>query len=156
MDYSAVIDAPFGQLGMVCRDGFLLRLEFLAQRQPLLPPAAGSLERELVQQLDAYYADPRFHFSVPYRLSGSEHQLQVWHAIAQIPSGQTLRYQDIATALASSARAVGNACGRNPVPIIVPCHRVVARNSLGGFNRSLGRETVDIKQWLLAHEFEFG
>lgn len=156
MDYSAVIEAPFGQLGMLCRDGFLLRLEFLAQRQPLRPPAAGSLDWELARQLDAYYADPRFRFNMPLRLLGSEHQLQVWNAIAQIPCGRTVRYQDIAMALNSSARAVGNACGRNPIPIIVPCHRVVARNSLGGFNRSLGRETVDIKQWLLAHEFEFG
>ncbi|KMN76798.1 cysteine methyltransferase [Chromobacterium sp. LK11] len=153
MEYSAVIDAPFGQLGMLCLDGALVNLEFLAARRALRPPAPRSLEQEVAEQLRAYFLDPRFGFSLPYRLLGSEHQLRVWREIERIPCGRMTRYQDIATALGSSARAVGNACGRNPVPIIVPCHRVVARRSLGGFNRSLGRETVDIKQWLLAHEF---
>jgi methylated-DNA-[protein]-cysteine S-methyltransferase len=152
MEYSAVIAAPFGRLGVACRDGELVELRFLPAGAALQAPAAGSLAAEVAKQLDAHYADARHAFTVPYRLHGTPYQLRVWEQIAAIPCGQTRRYLDLSQALASSPRAVGGACGRNPIPIIVPCHRVVASAGLGGFNQSTGDETLDIKRWLLRHE----
>ncbi|POZ62583.1 methylated-DNA--[protein]-cysteine S-methyltransferase [Chromobacterium alticapitis] len=152
MEYSAVIAAPFGRLGVACRDGELIALSFLPADATLRPPQAGSLEEEAARQLEAYYADPRHIFTVPYRLHGTPYQQRVWMQIAAIPCGETRRYLDLSQALASSPRAVGGACGRNPIPVIVPCHRVVASAGLGGFNQSTGDETLDIKRWLLRHE----
>ncbi|WP_199153119.1 methylated-DNA--[protein]-cysteine S-methyltransferase [Chromobacterium sp. ASV23] len=151
MEY-AVIAAPFGRLGVACRDGELVELRFLPADAALQTPAAGSLAAEVARQLDAYYTDARHAFTVPYRLHGTPYQLRVWERIAAIPCGETRRYLDLSQALASSPRAVGGACGRNPIPIIVPCHRVVASAGLGGFNQSTGDETLDIKRWLLRHE----
>lgn len=152
MDFLTVIAAPFGRLGMACRDGELVELRFLAAGAALRAPAPGSLEAEVARQLDAYYADPRHVFTVPYRLHGTAYQQRVWARIAAIPCGETRRYLDLSDVLASSPRAVGGACGRNPIPIIIPCHRVVASAGLGGFSQSTGDETLDIKRWLLRHE----
>ena len=152
MEYPVVIAAPFGRLGVRCEDGELRELRFLPAGAALRPPAPGSLEEEVARQLDAYYADADHAFSVPWRLLGTPYQLRVWQRIAAIPRGQTRRYLDLSRDLASSPRAVGGACGRNPIPIIVPCHRVVASAGLGGFNQSTGDETLDIKRWLLRHE----
>jgi methylated-DNA-[protein]-cysteine S-methyltransferase len=85
-------------------------------------------------------------------------QRRVWQAIATIPVGESRTYAEIAAMVRSSARAVGGACGRNPVALIVPCHRVVgSRGSLGGFMNAAAGEPVAIKRWLLAHEgYRFG
>jgi methylated-DNA-[protein]-cysteine S-methyltransferase len=84
-------------------------------------------------------------------LKGTHYQKRVWQAIANIPFGQTLSYTDIATALHSSPRSVANACGANSLPILIPCHRVVAKHGIGGFMRG-NAEGLSIKQWLLQHE----
>ncbi|WP_434633359.1 methylated-DNA--[protein]-cysteine S-methyltransferase [Chromobacterium sp. CV08] len=152
MGHSVVIAAPFGRLGVRCEAGELRELRFLPADAILCPPAPGSLEAEVARQLDAYYADPRHVFTVPWRLLGTPYQLRVWERIAAIPCGETRRYLDLSRELSSSPRAVGGACGRNPIPVIVPCHRVVASAGLGGFNQSRGDETLDIKRWLLRHE----
>jgi methylated-DNA-[protein]-cysteine S-methyltransferase len=79
--------------------------------------------------------------------------LKVWQAIAAIPSGETRSYVALAESIQSGARAIGNACGRNPHPVVVPCHRVIAKNGgMGGFNRTAVGGFVEIKRWLLAHE----
>lgn len=152
MDYRVVIAAPFGRLGVRCEAGELRELRFLPAGAVLRPPEPGSLEAEVARQLDAYYADPRHVFTVPWRLDGTPYQLRVWERISAIPCGETRRYLDLSRDLSSSPRAVGGACGRNPIPVIVPCHRVVASAGLGGFNQSTGDETQDIKKWLLRHE----
>lgn len=103
-------------------------------------------------QLSAYLDNPKFRFDLPIKLSGSMHQLQVWEAMRRIPAGEVLTYGDIAAEVGSNARAVGTACGQNPVPIVVPCHRIVAANGLGGFMGGTGEGTVSIKRWLLQHE----
>nr|WP_199067453.1 methylated-DNA--[protein]-cysteine S-methyltransferase [Chromobacterium sp. ASV5] len=152
MEYNAIVAAPFGPLGVACEAGAVTRFEFLPQGTAPRPAAPGSLAWEAARQVQAYCADPAFVFDLPYRLQGTPHQLRVWEQIAAIPLGEVLRYQDIAVRLASSARAVGGACGRNPLPLIIPCHRVVASGGLGGFNQSTGDETLNIKRWLLRHE----
>ncbi|TDR78326.1 methylated-DNA--[protein]-cysteine S-methyltransferase [Paludibacterium purpuratum] len=152
MQQPVVITAPFGCLAIGTAGGVLESIRFLPGDSPLSAPAPGSFAAEVVHQLDAWFIDPEFEFSLPLRMNGSEFQRRVWQRIACIPCGQTETYGDLARDLGSVARAVGGACGRNPLPIIVPCHRVVATSGLGGFNQSTGRQTVGIKEWLLAHE----
>ena len=86
------------------------------------------------------------------RPAGTVFQRRVWAMIAAIPAGHTSTYADIAAHLHTAPRAVGQACGANPVPLLVPCHRVVARGGLGGFARCDGGYLLEVKRWLLAHE----
>lgn len=76
----------------------------------------------------------------------------MWYEIGQIPCGETCTYADLAARIGSGARAVGNACGANPVPLVVPCHRVVASRGLGGFMNASGGFAREVKRWLLDHE----
>ena len=97
--------------------------------------------------------NPEAAFSLPLRPSGTTFQRRVWAQIAQIPCHQTQTYGELAKALHNAPRAVGQACGANPFPLVVPCHRVVAANGgLGGFARQRGGFLLDVKRWLLAHE----
>ena len=91
------------------------------------------LAQKVCEQLAAYFADPDFHFDLPLQPGGTAHQNKVWQAMCAIPRGKTRSYGDVATQLGSSPRAVGQACGANPIPIIIPCHRVVGKAGMGGF-----------------------
>jgi methylated-DNA-[protein]-cysteine S-methyltransferase len=131
--------------------GYLTGIDFLADTVALTAPKSP-LAREAVAQLTNYFCNPEAPFSVPVRVRGTEFQRRVWCALQGIPAGETRSYGDIARQLNSSPRAVGGACRANPLPIVVPCHRVIARQGLGGFaGRTRGRE-VAIKRWMLAHE----
>ncbi|MCC6531877.1 MAG: methylated-DNA--[protein]-cysteine S-methyltransferase [Burkholderiales bacterium] len=112
-----------------------------------------ALAREACRQIRAYLRDPRHRFDLPCAPEGTPFQQRVWAAIARIPSGATLTYGELAAAIGSGARAVGGACGSNPIPLIVPCHRVVAAGGgLGGFMHSRAAPPLRIKGWLLQHE----
>lgn len=103
--------------------------------------------------LAAYLRDPAFPLdALPLGLTGTPFQQRVWQAISAIPPGHTLSYSELAWQVGSGPRAVANACGANPVPLVIPCHRVVARHGLGGFMRGRAKEALAIKQWLLGHE----
>lgn len=151
MKFDARIDAPFGVLGIRIDDNCLTGIEFLPRTEPVLEPAAP-FAREIRAQLNAYLSDPAFRFDIPVRLSGTPFQMKVWSEIAKIPPGKTLRYGDISKLLSSSARAVGQACGSNPIPILIPCHRVVSANGLGGFMHKSEGLSLSIKRWLIEHE----
>ncbi|WP_372674439.1 methylated-DNA--[protein]-cysteine S-methyltransferase, partial [Aquicoccus sp.] len=99
--------------------------------------------------LAAYFDGSRFSFELPLRVEGSAFQRAVCNAMLAIPPGETRTYGDIARDLEHPAQAVGQACGANPIPVIIPCHRVLAANGLGGFSGGVG---VEIKVWLLRHE----
>ncbi|WP_028454287.1 methylated-DNA--[protein]-cysteine S-methyltransferase [Chitinilyticum litopenaei] len=152
-DFQAVLAAPFGRLGVSLAADKLSVLEFLPDDTPLRS-TADPLVAELAGQLEHYYADPRFCLELPYALQGTDHQLNVWKAISEIPSGKISHYGDIARQIGSAPRAVGNACGRNPLPLLIPCHRVLAAGGgIGGFNASRnGVDWLPIKRWLLRHE----
>jgi len=152
MAYDAVIATPLCRLAIESRDGCLHALTFVDADTPLRAVAAGSFEAEVARQLAAYFDDPRHVFTLPLHVVGTPFQRRVWEAIARVPLGETRRYQDLAREIGSVARAVGGACGRNPLPIIVPCHRVVAAAGPGGFNRGRERDMLDIKRGLLLHE----
>ncbi len=151
MDYDAVFDTPVGPLGIRLSDGAVSGVDFLPSLARLKPPA-GALALEVARQLKKYFHDAGFAFSLPLAESGTPFQRRVWAALRAIPAGDTLTYGVLARSLASSPRAVGGACRANPLPILTPCHRVIARAGVGGFaGRTTGPE-VARKRWLLAHE----
>lgn len=149
--YDAVIAAPFGRLGVRTDNNRLVDIDFAPARLPLKAPA-HAFARRVCRELRAYFANPRHVFRLPLHLPGTEHQRRVWRALTRIPSGAVRSYGDVAKRLHSSARAVGGACRRNPVPIVVPCHRVVSHSGLGGFMGRRSGSALAVKRWLLAHE----
>ena len=152
-------------LGIRVKNNVLLSIEFL---DPLTHPPSyqthlkstyltGICEyvKEVVDQLDRYFRDPSWRFTINLETTiGSVFQQRVWQQLRKIPVGEKYTYGDIAKTLSSSARAVGGACRSNPVPIIVPCHRVVSANGIGGFCGVTGEmsKELKIKRWLLQHE----
>ena len=149
--FQATVAGPGFRIGISCDEAEILKLKYL-EPGPFIAPQ-NALAAEAVRQLDAYMNNPEAAFSLPLRPSGTTFQRRVWAQIAQIPCHQTQTYGELAKALHNAPRAVGQACGANPFPLVVPCHRVVAANGgLGGFSRQRGGFLLDVKRWLLAHE----
>ena len=151
MDYQAKFKAPFGMLGIRCDDEALLGIDFLPMDDAPQPPA-GEMAVKVCQQLLGYLENPDFKFTLACKPRGTEHQRRVWQAMLEIPRGETRSYGELAKQLSSAAQAVGQACGANPIPIVIPCHRVVGKASIGGFMKHGDGAPLDIKRWLLAHE----
>jgi methylated-DNA-[protein]-cysteine S-methyltransferase len=150
-EYDAVIAAPFGRVGFVLDGDALVDISFLDSGAPLSPPRTAQA-RKVSRTLKSYFANPRAGLRLALKLSGTVFQRRVWRALRRIPAGRTLSYGALAHRLDTSARAVGNACRANPVPIVVPCHRVVAANGLGGFMGRRSGAPLNLKLWLLEHE----
>ncbi len=149
--YSAVLSAPTFSIGIRCNADAVTEIAYLEPRSEIKPQTP--LAKEAVRQLRAYLKDPQFTFSLPLAPAGTDFQRKVWQGIAAIGPGRTRSYGELAEGIGSSPRAVGNACGANPYPLVVPCHRVVAANrGLGGFARQRGGFLLDVKRWLLQHE----
>lgn len=149
--FQAIVAAPGFRLGVRCSGDEITEIEFLEPGPELAPVLP--LAHEAAQQLRAYLADPAFRFALPLAPAGTPFQRRIWSGIAAIPAGQVRSYGELAAALGSGPRAVGNACGANPYPVVVPCHRVVsAAGGLGGFARRRGGFLLEVKRWLLAHE----
>lgn len=149
--YDTVLSAPPCRLGAVFTGDALTRLDFL----PADTPAATALDsraQRLARELDAYWENPAHAFDLLFVPQGTPFQLRVWRALLNIPSGQPTTYGTLAKQLGTVARAVGQACGSNPLPILIPCHRVLAANGLGGFMHSASGAPLEVKAWLLAHE----
>jgi methylated-DNA-[protein]-cysteine S-methyltransferase len=151
MNYQAILQTPFGALGILCNDKALTGIEFLAPGTAALNPR-NAVVRLACEQLSAYLADPDFRFDLPLEFSGTTHQMKVWQAMRAIPRGQVQSYGEIAARLHSSPLAVGQACGANHIPIVIPCHRIVGKSGIGGFANHRDGYMLDIKRWLLAHE----
>ena len=150
-EYDAVIAAPFGRVGFMLDGDALVDISFLDKSAPLSPPRSTQA-RKVSRVLRSYFTNPKVSFRLPLKLSGTAFQQRVWRALRRIPAGQTLSYGVLAKKLDTSARAVGNACRANPVPIIVPCHRVVAESGIGGFMGKRSGSPLNLKHWLLEHE----
>ncbi len=139
-----IVETPTGAVTLTEEDGAITRLDWdgaFSDTSPLLAEAS--------RQLDEYFAGTRTEFDLPLRVDGSEFQRRVCDAIAAIPFGETRTYGDLARDLGVPAQAVGQGCGGNPIPILIPCHRVLGSAGLGGFS---GRGGVETKVWLLKHE----
>ncbi len=158
MRYDAILPAPFGAIGVRIEGASLIGLEFLPPGTSLAASALPLIKR-VMTELDAYYADPSHRFSLPLAPIGTDFRRKVWQVLSNIPAGQTRTYGEVARELGSGPRAVGQAVGDNPIPIVIPCHRVIAAhrtladpNGLGGFMHSRTGYSQDIKRWLLGHE----
>lgn len=145
MTNSVTIDSPVGRLTIAETNGAVVQIRWgdggEGDRTPLLA--------EATRQLDAYFAGRLRCFDLPLRPAGSAFDQRVWAAMQQIVYGQTRRYGELAMDVGSAPRAIGGACGRNPIPIVIPCHRVLASGGLGGYS---GGEGLATKRVLLALE----
>jgi len=151
MNYQAKLIVPFGVLGIRCDDEALLGIDFLPTSASSLL-ATTSLAASVCAQLQQYLQDPDTQFVIPLKFSATPHQQKVWQALLDIPRGETRSYGELAQELHSSAQAVGQACGANLFPILIPCHRVLGKSGLGGFMKHSEGSALEIKRWLLAHE----
>ncbi|MES9991490.1 MAG: methylated-DNA--[protein]-cysteine S-methyltransferase [Candidatus Thiodiazotropha sp.] len=149
--YQAVISFPFATIGIAMFDDRVEKIDYLAGVQREYQEKTPGLTR-VIDAIQAYLRDPRRAFDLQLQLDGTPFQRRVWNRLQQIPCGRTMTYGELAEKIGSGARAVGNACRRNPCPLIVPCHRVVATTGLGGFAGERGGEKLEIKRWLLHHE----
>ena len=130
--FSAIVPAPFGYMGIRTEANQLAELVYLPDRFSEKAPSDACAE-QTAKQIEAYFADPDFRFDLPLKKVGTEFQHRVWNAISSIPRGQVKTYGHIAKLISSAPRAVGQACGANWFPLVIPCHRVTASGGLGGF-----------------------
>lgn len=134
---SIALDSPVGRLTVSSNGEAIVEIAWKdapeGHETPLLTEAR--------RQLDAYFAGRLKVFDLPLRPAGSAFDLRVWAAMQQIPHGQTRRYGELAMEVGSGPRAIGGACGRNPIPIVIPCHRVLASGGLGGYSGGQGLPT---------------
>ncbi|WP_418647122.1 methylated-DNA--[protein]-cysteine S-methyltransferase [Thauera butanivorans] len=149
--FDAVIALPFGPFGIRAADAAVGELVFLPPDTPLQAPA-NETARIAAEALHGWIEHPERPFPLPLRECGTPFQRRVWGEISAIPAGRTRTYGELSTRLGSAARAVGQACGANPYPLVVPCHRVTSASGLGGFANATGGWLLDVKRWLLRHE----
>lgn len=134
---SIAIDSPVGRLTVTASADAIVGVAW--------SDSANSEPNDLLvdarSQLEAYFERRLTAFDLPLLVEGSSFDKRVWEAMQQIPHGQTRSYGEVAMEIGSGPRAIGGACGRNRIPIIIPCHRVLARNGLGGFSGGAGLPT---------------
>jgi methylated-DNA-[protein]-cysteine S-methyltransferase len=149
--FDVVVDFPKMKVGVKTRDGCVSEIRYLPPgSEPVLP--RNALAEEAARQLERYREDPDAPFDLPLLVEGTPFQRRLWDALCAIPCGQTLTYGELGRRLEAPARAVGQACGENRLPIVIPCHRVVAANGIGGFAHSRRGYLIEAKRWLLEHE----
>jgi len=148
MEESAIYHSPIGSLKITADNQYLLAISFDGQNAT--PQSANPVINQAIAELEAYFAGKLNTFSVPYKLTGTDFQNRVWTELSKIPFGKTISYSTLASNLGDlkSIRAAGTANGKNKLPIIIPCHRVIGKDgSLVGFSGGIER-----KKWLLKHE----
>ena len=149
--FDAIVRLPFAFVGVRTGDARVSEICFLPGEVQAKAPA-NALAQRVVDQLLAYCADSSTLIDLPLAIKGTDFQRRVWDQIARIPPGSTATYGELARRLNGVARAVGQACGDNRLPLASPCHRVVAASGIGGFSHRRGGAYEAIKRWLLMHE----
>lgn len=139
------VESPVGRLAVRTHIDGIAVLDWV--NEDVHAPVSTPVQKEAAKQLAAYFAGELNDFDLPLAPEGTEHQKRVWAEMSRIPYGGLATYGDIARAIGSAARAVGTACGKNPIPIIVPCHRVVSTG--GGIGGYSGRGGIETKRKLL-------
>lgn len=149
----AVIQTPIGPMGIAVREEQLISLSFLERQTAPVPfKELSPFLKKIIKQLENFFITPQSLVKLPHVMQGSAFQCHVWEALKEIPVGQTWTYGELAKMLGTAPRAIGAACRTNPLPLIIPCHRVVSTSSLGGFCGNTQGKLVAVKKWLLAHE----
>ncbi|MEP7181893.1 MAG: methylated-DNA--[protein]-cysteine S-methyltransferase [Betaproteobacteria bacterium] len=155
--YAAMMRTPFAVLGIRTGGAAVTGIEFLPRSERPRPPA-DALAARTVRQIERWLDDPEFRFTLPLAPAGSPFRQRVWQALSAIPVGESRTYGELARLLHTAPRAVGGACGANPIAVVIPCHRVVGSGgSLGGFMGVTDGDPLSVKRWLLTHEgYRFG
>lgn len=154
--YDMVFLSPIGTIGINIIDDKVHELKFINNLKESKPK--DSFHKELSKQLDLYFKKKLNVFDVPYELSGTQYQINILKKVAKIKYGSTQSYSDIAIKADSHARPVGNACRNNPLQLLIPCHRVVGKNNIGGYsgeNIKKNGNMMFIKKSLLEIEGQF-
>ena len=149
--YDVVIDFPKFKVGVKTRDERVVEIRYLPHSSSVMSPKNPLAERA-AKQLERYRDNPDTTFDLPLLIEGSELQRGVWDAMCAIPRGRTRTYGELARELGAEARAIGQCCGDNRLPIVIPCHRVVAADGNGGFGHATSGYLLEAKRWLLMHE----
>ena len=149
LPFNAIVQTPFGAVGVMVQ-GVQVSIVLLPTKQDA-KITEHKTAIKVVKQIELYFANAHNDFNLPLVIKGTAFQRRVWQVISAIPCGQVLTYSQIASQIGSGARAVANACGANQLPLVIPCHRVVAKNGLGGFMQG-NVHGAKIKTWLLKHE----
>jgi methylated-DNA-[protein]-cysteine S-methyltransferase len=157
MTWTAVLRAPFAAIGIASDGRAITRVAYMPLSERARSPR-DDVSKRAVRELEAYFHDPGFRFTVPLSPGGTPFQQRVWSALSEIPVGQSRTYGEVARLVRSAPRAIGQACAANRIALIVPCHRVVgAMGSMGGFMNAQSGDPIAIKRWLLTHEgYRFG
>ncbi len=150
--YQASIKTPFAHLGLVFKDDRLVNVEFIDAETEIQPSTKAA--KATIKQICDYCSDATdaYQFDLDLNAEGTPFQKKVWRELEKIPYGQVLTYGQLAEKLHTSARAIGNACRHNPLPVVVPCHRVVSARGAGGYAGDTEGGWQKIKLWLLDHE----
>jgi methylated-DNA-[protein]-cysteine S-methyltransferase len=162
--FQAKLPTPFALIGVRTEEGKVAEIVYLPRSAGAHVPV-NALAEKVCKQIEKYLADPKYRFKLPLKQVGTAFQHGVWKMVAAIPSGQTRSYGDVARLLRTGPRAVGHACGANYFSLVIPCHRVVGSNGIGGFGGPRGAAQsvridtgsdyfLDAKRWLIAHENE--
>jgi methylated-DNA-[protein]-cysteine S-methyltransferase len=149
--YDVVIGFPKFRLGVKTRDERVVEMKYLPLSAQSVAPKTP-LAARAAEQLERYRENPDATFDLPLLIEGSALERGVWGAMCAIPRGRTRTYGELARELGADPRAIGQACGDNRLPIVIPCHRVVAADGIGGFAHSTGGYLLEAKRWLLMHE----
>jgi methylated-DNA-[protein]-cysteine S-methyltransferase len=149
--YDAIIDFPKMKVAVTTRDERVTDIRYLPPSATVKAPTNALAERA-ARQLEIYRQNPDVRFDLPLLIEGTDFQRRLWDALCTIPRGKTMTYGEMAKRLGGEARAIGQACGDNRLPIVIPCHRVVAADGLGGFAHSTSGYLLEAKRWLLLHE----
>jgi methylated-DNA-[protein]-cysteine S-methyltransferase len=149
--YDAIVEFPKMKVAVRMHENRVAEISYLPPSVATRAPA-NALAARAAQQLEQYREDPKTQFDLPLLIEGTAFQQQLWDALCGIPRGKTLTYGELARRLGVDARAVGQACGDNRLPIVIPCHRVIAADGIGGFAHATGGYLLEAKRWLLAHE----
>jgi len=151
--FKTIFETPIGRILLHTSETHLHGVDLLINNETIeYELVTSQLAQEAVHQLKSYFNDAQTCWTLPLAEQGTVFQREVWQYLQTIPSGETRTYSDLAQALTTSARAVGNACRANPFAIVVPCHRVVSKSGIGGYYGKTAGSEIGLKQWLLDHE----
>lgn len=150
--YSAIISTPIGNLGLSVHQDYVAQINFINDSCTPFVDDASPLVFHVINELECYFSGNLKKFQSPFSPQGTPFQQKAWQVLSSIPYGETVTYGELAARLKTSPRAIGNACRTNPLLILIPCHRVLAHNGLGGYSGQTRGEQLAIKRWLLELE----
>jgi len=149
--YDVTVEFPKFKVGVTTREGIVTELKYLPLSFGSVS-AKTSLAERAAAQMEGYKRDPNSKFDLPVVIEGTDLQKAVWRAMCAIPRGKTRTYGDLARELGADPRDIGQCCGDNRLPLVIPCHRIVAAGGIGGFAHATSGYLLEAKRWLLMHE----